>query len=127
MICMHIIITLPTEGQLCIIIDRDDLAAIVEAVECLAAEWDSLALKLGLRKADIDGILKKYPRDIKACLTDAMDLWLKENYTTEKFGYPSWRTLVKAVEKMNYRLARDIADSHRARATGILCMMWFLN
>ena len=85
----------------------------MEAVERLAADWAKLARYLHLRNDDIVLIRKNNPGDGQACLSDTMALWLKENYSTAKFGHPSWRTLVKAVARMDMALAKDIANEHR--------------
>ena len=43
--------------------------------------------------------------------------WLKRNYNTKRFGYPTWKSLVNAVAKRcggaNEACARDIATKHR--------------
>ena len=94
--------------------DRDDdFADIVEAVESLAADWDKLAIKLHVKNDNIKVIRKDNPGDSQGCLHDALALWLKENYNTERFGHPSWRTLVEAVVKMDNALACKIANEHR--------------
>ena len=85
----------------------------MEAVEYLAANWDRLAIKLHLSNGDIEVIRKKTPGDDQACLNNTMELWLKENYNTTRFGDPSWKTLVKAVARMDKALAKEIANEHR--------------
>ena len=82
-------------------------------MERLRANWDKLAIKLHLKNDDIKVIRNDNPGDSDACLIDTMALWLKENYNTQKFGVPSWRTLVKAVEKMDKALANEIANKHK--------------
>lgn len=89
------------------------MADVVEAVERLAADWDKLALKLHLKSDDIKVVRKDNPGDTRACLIEVMVLWLKGNYNIARFGVPSWRTLVKVVEKMDKALANEIANSHR--------------
>ena len=101
MICIH-----PADRD-------DDLGDVVEAVNTLAAVWDKFALKLRLKYDHIKVIKKDNPGDSEACLTEAMSEWLKENYNTAKFGVPSWRTLIKAVQAMDMALAHKIADKHR--------------
>ena len=85
----------------------------MEAVERLAADWAKLARYLHLRNDDIKIIKKNNPGDVQECLSDTMALWLKENYNTTKFGHPSWRTLITAVEKIDMALAKEIANQHR--------------
>ena len=86
---------------------------MVEAVDTLAAVWDKFALKLHLKFDAIEVIKKDHPGDSEACLTKAMSQWLKENYNTARFGVPSWRTLVTAVQAIDMALAHEIANTHR--------------
>ena len=86
---------------------------MVEAVDTLAAVWDNFALKLHLKFDDIEVIKKDNPGDSRACLTKGMSQWLKENYNTARFGVPSWRTLVTAVQAIDMALAHKIANSHK--------------
>ena len=94
--------------------DRDDdLADVVEAVDTLAAVWDKFALKLHVKFDVIKVIKKDNPGDSRACLTETMSQWLKENYNTARFGVPSWRTLVTAVQAIDMALAYEIAERHQ--------------
>ena len=93
--------------------DLDDLADVVEAVDELAIVWEKFALKLHLRYDSIKVIKKNIPGDNEACLTEAMSEWLKENYNTARFDFPSWRTLVTAVQDIDIALAHSIADRHK--------------
>ena len=86
---------------------------MVKAVDTLAADWDKFALELHLKYDTIKVIKKDNPGDSRACLTEAMSQWLKENYNTARFGVPSWRTLVTAVQAIDMALAHKIADTHR--------------
>ena len=86
---------------------------MVDTVDTLAAVWDKFALKLHLKYDDIEIIKKDNPGDSRACLTKSMSQWLKENYNTARFGVPSWRTLVTAVQDIDMALAHEIADTHR--------------
>lgn len=101
--------------------DRDDdLADVVGAVERLASDWERLAVKLHLKYDNIKVIKRNNPGDSQACLTEAMVLWLMENYNTARFGLPCWRTLVTAVQDMDKALACEIADRNR----GMSILLW---
>ena len=47
---------------------------------------------------------------------DVLLLWLLQKYKVEKFGPPTWRMLVEAVDKKtggnNHELAKEIASNH---------------
>ena len=98
---------------------NDDFLDVMDAVFTLAADWEKIAMKLHLRYDTISAIQKDNPGDTHACLEKAISQWLKENYNIAKFGVPSWRTLVTAVETIDIGLANDIAESHKGIQVGI--------
>ena len=73
----------------------------------------NLVLVLAFQKMNIDSIKDVNPKDNSGCLDDAMDHWIKQNYDTEKFGLPSWRTLVAAVAQVNKRLCKQLAIKYQ--------------
>ena len=94
-------------------IETDDWNTAVMECSPLAAKWKKFSACLGLSKDDIDSIKDVNPKDNSGCLDDAMDHWIKQNYDTEKFGLPSWRTLVAAVAQVNKRLCKQLAIKHQ--------------
>ena len=86
----------------------------VVSVECgsLAAKWEQLSACLGLAKADIDRIRKNHPGDIAGCWSEALSQWIKQNFSTQQFGLPSWRSLLKAVAMVDRRLYMELAAKH---------------
>ena len=86
----------------------------VVSVECgsLAAKWEQLSTCLGLAKADIDRIRESRPRDIAGCWSEALSQWIKQNYFTQRFGLPSWRSLLKAVATVDRHLCKELAAKH---------------
>ena len=85
--------------------------------------WVDLGCSLRLRSADLEDIRKKYPnksdhRDAKQALHDMLLLWLEKKYNVERFGPPTWRMLVEAVNEEsggdNQELAKQIALNHPA-------------
>ena len=67
---------------------------------------------LGLSCIDIETIEKDNPLNVSTCLSKALEYWVKQNYNTEKFGLPSWRTLLRAVAQVNKGLFRRLASGH---------------
>ena len=92
----------------------------MEEVLDIKSMWFDLGLSLRLRSDDLED--KKYPNesdcDAKRALINVLLLWLKKKYNVEKFGPPTWRMLVEAVNKKtggnNQELAKQIALSHPA-------------
>ena len=83
-------------------------------VECgsLATKWEQLSACLGLAKANIDSIRENRPRDIAGCWSEALSQWIKQNYSTQRFGLPSWRSLLKAMAVVDKRLVKELATKH---------------
>ena len=82
--------------------------------ECktLSADWHDLGTFLGLAVDDLDSIMRDH-RSSKACLKKALYEWIKQNYPTDKYGLPSWRTLLKAVAQVNGQLFRKLAVKYK--------------
>ena len=78
---------------------------------------------LMLKTADLKLVQETYPNesDTEQALSDILELWLQQKYNVERFGPPTWRMLVEAVDRKaggnNHDLAKEIASDHPA--TGI--------
>ena len=86
----------------------------IVSIECgsLAAKWEQLSACLGLAKADVDRIRENRPRDSAGCWSEALSQWIKQNYSTQRFGLPSWRSLLSAVAMVDRRLCKELANKH---------------
>ena len=93
--------------------EEDDWNILIIECSSLVAKWKQLSGYLGLAKKDIDNIKEDNPNDNSECWNEALDQWIKQNYKTEKFGIPSWRTLLKAVMRVDKRLFQDLASRHQ--------------
>ena len=78
----------------------------------LAAEWNQLAIYLGLSFDLINGTIK-LAGDSFQCWSEALRQWILHNYNTKTFGEPSWRTLLKAVAQVNKLQFKKLAASHQ--------------
>ena len=96
-------------------IDEDNLQEVKEAVIKLAAKACSLGLALGLKASDLDNIRSRYS-DPDEILTEVLQRWLKQTHNVKTYGYPSWRSLAKAVNKpaggRDHALAKKLATTH---------------
>ena len=78
----------------------------------------SLGLSLRLRDSKLQEISQKYPSecDHQKALKDVLLLWLRQEYNVKRFGQPTWRMLVEAVNKEtggdDHELAKKIASDH---------------
>ena len=93
-------------------------------VECgsLSAKWKRLSVYIGLSKATIDGIRENRPWNSAECWGEALSQWIKQNYTTDRYGLPSWRSLLKAVAMVDNRLYKELAFKHPAGMSN-LCII----
>ena len=84
-------------------------------MECssLSANWERLSGYLGLSMSLIGSIKGNFPSNVDDCWSESLKHWIKQNYNTEVFGLPSWKTLLKAVARVDKRLFKKLADTHR--------------
>ena len=87
---------------------------------CIRDSYYSLGRSLRLLTDDLKAIREAYPSesDAEQALEDVLLLWLRQKYNVKKFGPPTWRMLVEAVDKKaggnNHDLAEEIASNHPA-------------
>ena len=92
----------------------------MDEVLSMKLSYYSLGRSLRLQSADLKAIREAYPSesDAEQALEDMLLLWLHQKYTVERFGPPTWRMLVEAVDKKsggnNHDLAKEIASNHPA-------------
>ena len=96
-----------------IILEEDDWNIVIKECSSLAAKWEHLSGYLGLSIRTIDTIKGNSPNDKAGCWNEALKQWILQNYRTAKFGYPSWRTLLEAIARIDKLLFKKLADKHR--------------
>ena len=78
----------------------------------------ALGRSLRLNNDDLKAIRIKYESDADSALNDVLLLWLTKQYNDDRFGPPTWRMLVEAVDKKSggndHELAKEIALNHPA-------------
>ena len=64
----------------------------------------------------MDAIQRAFRQDIPQAFTEVLKVFLKHRYNVEKYGPPTWRKLVEAVDSPaggnNHALAKKIAEHH---------------
>ena len=96
----------------CYITAEDDFSLILDEVAAMKAEYYQLGIALGLRPSKMKVIQKQYPSDVQQAFNDMLYAWLRWEHNHEQHGPPTWRNLVKAVDKFNHALAMTIAQKH---------------
>ena len=86
---------------------------IVLKCNSLTAKWEQLSAFLGLPSSLINTIRASHPSDLSCCWNEALSQWIQQNYNTEKFGKPSWKTLLGAIAHVDRRLFEKLASEHK--------------
>ena len=90
----------------------------MEEILSVKSAYFSLGRSLRLRDSDLKAIREAQLKqsDDEDALNDILLLWLHQKYNVERFGPPTWRMLVEAVDKKsggnNHELAKKIASDH---------------
>ena len=87
-----------------------DWNVVMKECKSLAAKWKELSISLGLSCDVINNI--KGSGENYHCLSEALEHWIKQNYNTETFDQPSWRSLLKAVAEIDKLLFKRLAAKH---------------
>ena len=95
--------------------EEDDWNIIVTECKSLSSKWEQLSAYLGLSKNQIESIKKKRSNDGTDCLNDALYEWIGQNYITERFGMPSWRTLLKSIALINKHVFKKLAHKYEGK------------
>ena len=98
---------------------EDELFDVIEEVIWIKSAFFGLGRALRLSIDELKEIRKTYSEsdsDAELALNDVLVLWLRGKYNVQKFGPPTWRMLVKAVDSTSggndHNLAKKIASSH---------------
>ena len=74
----------------------DDIFEVKVKLIDTDSKWREIGLALGLKQSQLKTISSDNSHS-PDCLTEMLDLWLKQSYNVSKHGRPSWQTLSKAV------------------------------
>ena len=95
---------------------EEDTYDVYREVVGLAGRWSKMGLALRLLLSDRSKIAAANPGNPDECLEAVIVKWLQKCYNYQKFGFPTWRMLVKAVGDQaggnNTALAETIARNH---------------
>ena len=86
---------------------------VIDECRSLAAKWERITGFLGLQASLIDEIKQNRPNDAADCWNDALKQWIAQNYNTVKYGKPSWKTLLKAITKVDRLQAKKLAAQYQ--------------
>ena len=105
---------------------EDDWNVVFEECSPLASKWQQLSAYLGLKLSIINRIKSDFPSDSLGCLSEALKEWIMMNYDTQRYGKPSWKTLLKAIAKVDNLRFRRLATEHQGMDTTVATAILFL-
>ena len=93
----------------------------------IKARFYDLGRELGIGADELESIQQCYPQNFGQALNDTLLHWLRRNYECKRFGLPTWRRLVEAVDSCaggsNSALAETIANKHQCPTGIIYCVL----
>ena len=90
---------------------EEDWNDVAIACSSLAAKWQQLCTFLGLSFKTISTIKESNSDDSAASWNDALKQWI----LTQKHSLPSWRTLLKAISRVDQPLFEKLANEHQLK------------
>jgi hypothetical protein len=95
---------------------EDDLREVYREVVSIQSNYYQFGIELGLPPREMDAVQKAFRQDIPQAFTEVLKVFLEHRYNVEKYGPPTWRKLVEAVDSHaggnNHALAKKIAERH---------------
>ena len=105
-----------------ILLGEDDLYDVQQEVVDLKASYYQLGVALRLSPQELDSIRKAFGQDIDQAFTEMLLAWLKHRYDVKRFGPPTWKRLIEAINSRvggnNLALAKKITLSHQRGKEG---------
>ena len=93
--------------------DEDDWNLAYVEIKRLAASWRDIGIALGISGHVLDEIAGNHHHQAGDCLASVLQKWIGQNYNTDKFGLPSWRTLCRAIQSVSdNKFFKDLARKH---------------
>lgn len=82
----------------------------------IQSSYYQFGIELGLPLREMDAVQKAFRQDIPQAFTEVLRIFLKHRYNIDKYGPPTWRRLVEAVDNPaggnSHALAKTIAENH---------------
>ena len=72
---------------------------------------------LGINPHKLDEISSDNSSKASDCLGDVLKEWIGQNYNTQKYGVPSWKTFCKALSNAvsDQKFVKNLAGNHRGK------------
>ena len=99
----------------CIFSDEECWNDVIIACSPLADKWKQLSGFMGLSYKTIKQIEKDNSNNSDGSWNEVVMQWISQNYNTEKYGVPSWRTLLKTIIRIDQSLFEKLAKEHQVK------------
>ena len=97
-------------------IDEDDLSSIMRRVISVKTRYYALGRTLGLPPGELESIRQTNTLNPEQGLNDILLMWLRQKYSIEQFGPPTWKRLLEAIKSPaggnDPALAKQITARH---------------
>ena len=111
---------------------EDDFRDVCRELVTIRASYYQLGVELGLPPGELEVIRKEYPQ-VDPAFNEVILRWLRQRYNIARFGRPTWKRLVEAVNSPiganNPALALEIAANHSGMLQVNVCetyhIVWF--
>lgn len=95
--------------------DDDNWNDVCQELKRFVAHWKKIGRALGLLAYQLEEI-EGNNRTNSECLDKMLEIWIGQNYSVEKFGLPSWRTLCKALSQVaDMKYFKELAEKHKGK------------
>ena len=95
--------------------EDDDWNEACQELQRFAVHWKKIGRALGLAAHLLDEIEADCSTN-SARLDKMIEKWIGQNYNTDRFGMPSWRTLCKAVSGVaDMKHFKELAENHKCK------------
>ena len=88
----------------------------------MQSSYYQFGIELGLSLREMDAVQKAFRQDVPQAFTEVLKVFLEHRYNIQKYGPPTWRKLVEAVDSPaggnNHALAKKIAEHHSINKGG---------
>ena len=95
---------------------EDNFREVYREVVSIQSNYYQFGIELGLPLREMDAVQKAFRQDIPQACIEVLKVFLKHRYDVEKYGPPTWRKLVEAVDSPaggnNHSLAKKLAEHH---------------
>ena len=93
------------------------MPSIMEELMPVKTRYKTFGIILGLSYTELEAIQRACMFNIEDGLSMVVITWLRQKYNIIKFGPPTWRRIVEAIDNEaggnNHLLAKQIAERHQ--------------